>query len=142
MSKFIFQAILTPEEEGGYSVEFPDLPGCFSCGDTFNDAVAMGADAAKTYVASLLGHGDTVPEPQRHRCPSGTEDVMVFFETDTCYVEDECLLRLANGKFNEETLQAMHDAAQGCNHRALRYHQKYVGSHLRRWRRLSTHRTI
>ena len=51
MSKFIFQAILTPEEEGGYSVEFPDLPGCFSCGDTFNDAVAMGADAAKTYVA-------------------------------------------------------------------------------------------
>ena len=86
MSKFIFQAILTPEEEGGYSVEFPDLPGCFSCGDTFNDAVAMGADAAKTYVASLLGHGDTVPEPQRHHCPSGTEDVMVFFETDPSYI--------------------------------------------------------
>lgn len=78
MSKFIFQAILTPEEEGGYSVEFPDLPGCFSCGDTFNGAVAMGADAAKTYVASLLGHGEAVPEPQRHRCPSGAEDVMVF----------------------------------------------------------------
>lgn len=88
MSKFIFQAILTPEEEGGYSVEFPDLPGCFSCGDTFNDAVAMGADAAKTYVASLLGHGDAVPEPQRHRCPSGTEDVMVFFETDPSYIID------------------------------------------------------
>ena len=86
MSKFIFQAILTPEEEGGYSVEFPDLPGCFSCGDTFNDAVAMGADAAKTYVASLLGHGEAVPEPQRHRCPSGAEDVMVFFETDPSYI--------------------------------------------------------
>ena len=86
MSKFIFQAILTPEEEGGYSVEFPDLPGCFSCGDTFNGAVAMGADAAKTYVASLLGHGEAVPEPQRHRCPSGAEDVMVFFETDPSYI--------------------------------------------------------
>lgn len=115
MSKLIFQAILTPEEEGGYSVEFPDLPGCFSCGDTFNEAVAMGTDAAKTYVASLLGHADAVPEPKRHRCPSGAEDVMVFFETDPYYVEDECLLHLTNGKFNEETLQAMHDAAQGRN---------------------------
>lgn len=46
----------------------------------------MGADAAKTYVASLLGHGEAVPEPQRHRCPSGAEDVMVFFETDPSYI--------------------------------------------------------
>lgn len=115
MSKFIFQAILAPEGEGGYSVEFPDLPGCFSFGDTFIDAVAMGADAAKTYVASLLGHGDAVPEPQRHHCPSGAEDVMVFFETDPYYVEDEHPSRPADCKFSDETLQAMHDAIQGRN---------------------------
>lgn len=86
MGKYIFQAFLTPENDGGYSVEFPDLPGCFSCGDTFHEAVAMGADAAKTYVASLLGHGETVPEPQRLSCPSGTESIMVFFEADPTYI--------------------------------------------------------
>ena len=86
MGKYIFQAFLTPEDEGGYSVEFPDLPGCFSCGDTFHDAVAMGADAAKTYVASLLGRGETVPEPQHHSHPSGTDSVMVFFEADPTYI--------------------------------------------------------
>lgn len=95
MGKYIFQAILTPEEEGGYSVEFPDLPGCFSCGDTFNDAVAMGADAAKTYVTSLLGHGEAVPEPRRHPRPLDTEDVMVFFETDPSYIVEDDVVSAA-----------------------------------------------
>lgn len=95
MGKYIFQAFLTPEDEGGYSVEFPDLPGCFSCGDTFHNAVAMGADAAKTYVASLLGHEEAVPEPQRHPCPSGAEDVMVFFEADPTYIVEGAVVSAA-----------------------------------------------
>lgn len=95
MGKYIFQAFLTPEDEGGYSVEFPDLPGCFSCGDTFHDAVAMGADAAKTYVASLLGREEAVPEPQHHSCPSGAEDVMVFFEADPTYIVEGAMVSAA-----------------------------------------------
>lgn len=86
MGKYIFQAFLTPEDEGGYSVEFPDLPGCFSFGDTLNEAAAMGADAAKTYMASLLSREEAIPEPQRHPCPPDAEDVLVFFETDSSYV--------------------------------------------------------
>ena len=35
MGKFVYQAIMTPEDDGGYSVEFPDLPGCFTDGDAF-----------------------------------------------------------------------------------------------------------
>ena len=67
MGKYIFQAFLTPEDEGGYSVEFPDLPGCFSCGDTFHDAVAMGADAAKTYRFSAAEK--QFPGPSTTRAP-------------------------------------------------------------------------
>lgn len=86
MDKFIYQAILTREEDGRYLVEFPDLPGCFSEGDTFAEAAAMGADAAKTYVASLIAHGDAVPEPQRRTCPPGSESIFIFFETDPSYL--------------------------------------------------------
>lgn len=86
MDKYLYQAFLTPDEEGKYLVEFPDLPGCFSEGDTFVEAAAMGADAAKTYVASLLTHRDALPEPQRHECPKGSESVLVFFETDPSYL--------------------------------------------------------
>lgn len=86
MGKFVYQAIMSPEEDGGYSVEFPDLPGCFTDGDDYMDAVGMAADAAKTYVASLMLHGDTVPEANRHDAPEGCESVYVFFETDKSYI--------------------------------------------------------
>ncbi len=66
MEKYIYQVVLTADEEGGFDASVPDLPGCFSFGDTREDAIAMAADAAKTYVASLLLHGDPVPAPAIH----------------------------------------------------------------------------
>lgn len=86
MGKFVYQAVMRPEDEGGYSVEFPDLPGCFTDGDDYMDAVEMAADAAKTYVASLMLHGERVPAATRHETPEGYESVYVFFEADESYI--------------------------------------------------------
>ena len=86
MAKFIFQAFLTPEEDGGYSVEFPDLPGCFSSGDTYKEAVWMAGDAAKTWLASRLAHNEAIPEMKRHETPDGVESVMLFVEAEPDYV--------------------------------------------------------
>ena len=44
MSKYVYPAIFTSEPDGGYSVYFPDLEGCYTCGDTLADALFM-ADA-------------------------------------------------------------------------------------------------
>lgn len=84
MEKFIYQIVLTPEDEGGYSVEVPDLPGCFTYGDTLEDAACMAADAAKTYVASLLAHGDPVPTASVREVEGTT--LMVYFEVDESYI--------------------------------------------------------
>ena len=86
MGKFIYQAIMTREDDGGYSVEFPDLPGCFTEGDGYMEAVEMAADAARTYMASLMLHGEAAPEAKRHDAPEGCESVHVFFETDESYI--------------------------------------------------------
>ncbi len=86
MGKYLYQVVMTPEEEGGYSVDVPDLPGCYSCGDDFNDAAMMAADAAKTYVASLLAHGEEVPPATRRETPSGSNSIYVFFEADPSWV--------------------------------------------------------
>jgi len=40
MSKCFYPAVFTPEEIG-YSVAFPDLPGCFTEGDTLEEAYEM-----------------------------------------------------------------------------------------------------
>lgn len=48
---------LTPEEGGGYLVEFPDYPGCIADGDTPEEAVREAEDALKSYLATLAAVG-------------------------------------------------------------------------------------
>lgn len=40
-----YPAIFTPEEDGRYSVSFPDLPGCNTFGDNLENAYDMAFDA-------------------------------------------------------------------------------------------------
>ncbi len=88
MATYVFDAILTPEEEGGYSVEVPALPGCFTCGDDYLEAVSMAADAARTWVASALRHGEAVPSYRREEAPSGAERACVVFDADASWIVD------------------------------------------------------
>ena len=64
MKTYVYQAVLTPDEDGGYDVEFPSLPGCFVCGDTIAEAAEQAVDAASTYVAVLVRDGLAVLEPE------------------------------------------------------------------------------
>ncbi len=48
-------------EEGGYVVSVPELPGCLTEGDTFEEAVAMIEDAMQGWLASAAQHGDPLP---------------------------------------------------------------------------------
>ena len=41
---YIYPAVFTKEDDGGYSVVFPDLEGCYTCGDDFPDAMKMAQD--------------------------------------------------------------------------------------------------
>jgi predicted RNase H-like HicB family nuclease len=48
--------------EEGYSVLFPDFPGCNSDGDTLEDAVYRAAEALEGHIEALLDDGDTIPQ--------------------------------------------------------------------------------
>ncbi len=61
-----YNAIFAPEEEGGYSVSVPNLPGCFSQGETFEEAKANIKEAIELYLEDAdeaLYH--TTPEESR-----------------------------------------------------------------------------
>lgn len=45
-----YNAIFTPEEDVGYSVSVPDLPGCLSQGDTFEQAKSNIKEAIELYL--------------------------------------------------------------------------------------------
>ena len=50
MAKYVYPAVFTPEEDGKYSVFFPDLDGCYTCGDDLQDAIIMAEDVLAFYL--------------------------------------------------------------------------------------------
>jgi predicted RNase H-like HicB family nuclease len=58
-----YDVVLMPEDEGGFSVSVPALPGCVSQGETREEALAMVREAIEGYLESLLAHDDPVPRP-------------------------------------------------------------------------------
>jgi predicted RNase H-like HicB family nuclease len=61
--KYVYPAIFTPEENGGYSVLFPDLEGCYTCGDDLQDALEMAEDALALTLYGYEKDGKAVPAP-------------------------------------------------------------------------------
>ena len=63
MAQYIYPAIFTPESEGGYSVRFPDLAGCFTSGEDLQDSLNMARDALSVMLVALEDEKGTIPEP-------------------------------------------------------------------------------
>jgi predicted RNase H-like HicB family nuclease len=57
-------ALVQKDEGTSYGVSFPDLPGCISAGDTFEEAVAFAAEALAGHLALMRADGDVVPQPR------------------------------------------------------------------------------
>ncbi|MCQ2305094.1 MAG: type II toxin-antitoxin system HicB family antitoxin [Bacteroidales bacterium] len=53
---------LRKEEEGGYTVLVPALPGCITYGETVDEAIEMAKEAIELYVEELQDHGEMVPD--------------------------------------------------------------------------------
>lgn len=60
MAKYAYPAIFT-KEETGYSVSFPDIDGCFTCGDTLPDAMKMAEDALCLMLYDHEEDGELIP---------------------------------------------------------------------------------
>ena len=65
MTQRTYRILLTPEEEGGFSVAVPALPGCFTQGETIEEAIEMAKEAISLYVESLEADGEPVPDDSR-----------------------------------------------------------------------------
>jgi len=67
MNEHSYTILLHPDEEqGGYTVTVPALPGCITEGDTIEEAIAMAKEAIQLYIESLIADGEPVPEEHEH----------------------------------------------------------------------------
>ena len=56
-------AIESGSDKTSFGVVVPDLPGCFSAGDTLDQAIANAEEAASVWIDATLDAGGKVPSP-------------------------------------------------------------------------------
>ena len=78
--KYAYPAVFREESDGLYSVEFPDLEGCFTSGETLPDAIEMAEDALCLMLYDMEEDGETIP------APSNPKDIVV---SETSYTPDQ-----------------------------------------------------
>jgi len=50
-------------ETSAFGIVIPDLPGCFSAGDTLDEAITAAEEAAAAWIDTALDAGQTIPTP-------------------------------------------------------------------------------
>ena len=56
-------AIEPRTDRSEYGVVIPDLPGCFSAGETLEEAIAGAEEAGLTWIDAALDAGEAIPPP-------------------------------------------------------------------------------
>ena len=59
-----YRMVICGEPMEGYLAEAPELPGCFTAGETPEEALTMLREAMSLWFESMLAHGEPIPEPQ------------------------------------------------------------------------------
>lgn len=62
MAKYVYPAVFT-EEDSGYSINFPDLPNCFTSGETLGEAIEMAGDILCLTLYEMEQAGTAIPAP-------------------------------------------------------------------------------
>lgn len=62
MKTYTFRTIMEPDEGGAFHGYAPALPGCHTWGKSLEETRGRLKDAIKTYLASLLEDGESIPE--------------------------------------------------------------------------------
>lgn len=60
---YTMEVIEDPTEDG-FVVSFPELPGCITCGQTLENALANALDAKKAWLEAALEDGLVIQEPK------------------------------------------------------------------------------
>lgn len=61
MKEYIYPAIFHKNDDGSFTVTFPDLPGCITEGKTMGDAIKMAQSALTQWIEFLRDEKEDIP---------------------------------------------------------------------------------
>lgn len=65
LDKYTYPAVFIAAETGGYSVVFPDIPGCVTKGDNITSTISMAKEALEQHLYLLEKSNSIIPEPSK-----------------------------------------------------------------------------
>jgi predicted RNase H-like HicB family nuclease len=83
MAKYAYPAVFA-KEDNGYSVAFPDIDGCCTCGATLPEALEMAEDALCLMLYDHEEDGEAIPppsDPRNVRSRDGEIVSLIFCDT-------------------------------------------------------------
>ncbi|AOH54557.1 pilus assembly protein HicB [Peribacillus muralis] len=92
MAKYYFPAIFDPGTDGseGYTITFPDLPGCITEGSDLSESIRMAKDVLEGFLYGMEEDGETIPSPST---PSNIDvplgGFVTIIEAWTDYIREE-----------------------------------------------------
>ncbi len=77
-----------------FGVVVPDLPGCFSAGDTLDEAMTGAEEAAAAWIDATLDAGDAIPRPSSLDAIRANPDyvgwIFALITLDPALLDDTC----------------------------------------------------
>lgn len=81
-----YPVVIHKDPKSDYGVTVPDLPGCFSAGETLEEALQEAAEAIECHMEGLLLDGEPVPAPRaidyHHSNPDYAGGTWAFIAVD------------------------------------------------------------
>ena len=76
-NQYSYMAIFEKEADGGYSIRFPQLPGCVTDGADFEEGVKMAQEALSLHLYGMEKDGDEIPEAKMEGWETGKNEMAV-----------------------------------------------------------------
>lgn len=84
MAKYVYPAVFTHEEDGSYSINFPDFESCYTSGETLADGIAMAEDALCLVLYDMEEKGAMIPAASDlNAVPHGEHELVTLISCDT-----------------------------------------------------------
>lgn len=92
MARYFFPAIFDPgnDDKSGYTVTFPDLPGCITEGSDTKEAIHMAKDVLEGFLYGMEEDDEIIPgpsSPEKITVPKGGFVILIDAWTD--FIRDE-----------------------------------------------------
>ena len=82
---YIYDAIITQEDDGSFFIDFPAFNGCFSDGQTKEEAVKEGAEMLRLLIADHIDRGDKLPH---YKQETASDVVTVAVDVDSAFIQE------------------------------------------------------